>query len=1272
MSHKAPIHKLLKKVWLGVAVLIIFAALCSSVFRSLTPLATHYKKDVEHHLTQLLGEPVSIHSMQTGWYWFHPVLQLNHITIHGKPDAIHIKKLFVGVNLFKSLIHWRIQPGLLYIDTIHLVARKKGTQWAVDGLSINPQVHYAFVEHTQHLIAILAPQERLLIKHASIDLFTDNRHFIPIKNLNFSIVNHGMNYKIKGTASVAAEKNAQFELLANLNFNPLNYRQTQGHIYCSLHNVLLDQWQKVLPQSDQVVTKGKGSLSLWIDLDQGTISSAQARLSLNDVAWHNLNTKKIRSIPKFYANMSWKPEKQGWQFQADHINLHLGAVEWPENQILVRFNKTQHSYSLFAKSIIIQSLLTVIDYWPELADLTAEMKPQGILNDLQLVVKDKKPNYLLTRFEQLSWHAQQHLPGVSHLSGALQWAPQEGHLELDSKDTSLYIKGYPQQNLDLLNASIDWKELSNGFRLSIEHFVLSQPELTLSAQGGLDGVSNDSLGSIRLGVDFSAKNVQKWMPYLPKKHMKIKLFNWLNNDIKRIEQVTGTLKLNGLISDFPFDQGNGDFSITAHAVGGELLITPKWPVIKDLEGYIRLKKRSLDIDIIDGDAQGVPLKQINLRIDEIGRDKETLLLHGFVRGTAQKMLDFILASPLKDKLSKLKMFAMQGILSTDFKLEIPLYPENDENLAEGRVVFANNLMTIKHHLGVLPIEDINGTLAFNESGVKDSHLTATAFDYPLNINLYSVKKPAATTFIAVNGTCTMEWIKNKFSAPVFSLFKGMFAIDALLKISADPKHFDSLTFNSTLEGLAINTPEPLGKKYDEQAPLSLTLEFKSEQEVRIKTDYNHKLSSDIVLEQNNNNAFELTSGQISFGDRQALDQKIPGLDIVGILDGFNFEQWNKLYSQFSRDDTQSFILKKLRSFNVQLHQLQFLKQQFTNCFIKGTIQPNQDWFFTIKQKKISADLTYDSTKKLLSGFVHYLHLDKIKAIKDEGSITKIQPNDIPNLNLRIDDVTLGEIKIGNIILKSHSNEKKWAIDYCRIDSPAYQWTIGGSWLQKNNTNQTNTQIRLHFNDLAQSLKYWNVTPAVHANQGDLTFSGGWPAPIFDFSLAALKGTMSLQLNNGQITHLSPETEEKLGLGKLLSILSLQTIPRRLKLDFSDLSNQGYSFDIFKGDFNVAKGIINTENSYIDGPVAYASMNGTLDIIKHTYDLHLSVSPHITASLPVVATIAGGPIAGLAAWVANKIINQSMQKITGYSYKISGPWDDPVVQQLSINKQIIKK
>jgi uncharacterized protein YhdP len=133
-------------------------------------------------------------------------------------------------------------------------------------------------------------------------------------------------------------------------------------------------------------------------------------------------------------------------------------------------------------------------------------------------------------------------------------------------------------------------------------------------------------------------------------------------------------------------------------------------------------------------------------------------------------------------------------------------------------------------------------------------------------------------------------------------------------------------------------------------------------------------------------------------------------------------------------------------------------------------------------------------------------------------------------------------------------------------------------------------------------------------------------------------------------------------------LSLQTIPRRLKLDFSDLSKEGYSFDVFKGSFVIKNGVLITNDSYLDGPVAYASMKGSINVVKQLYDVDLHISPHITASLPIVATIAGGPIAGLATWAASKIISRSMQTVTGYTYKVTGPWLNPDLKQESIFKK----
>ena len=1316
------VSKVLKRIWMLLAVLIILMAVLSSIFRSLTPWAKEYKGEVEHHLSSLIGQPVTIQTMETGWYWFQPVLKLDKVTLGESGNNFRIDKLLVGINIFKSLWNWQIQPGVLYIDDMHLNLREKENHWTIDGVATDSLNSSEMTpEKTKQILIWLSQQEHLIIKHVSAYFHFSDGGLIPVDGLNVSIANRGGHYKFKGEARLAQTSSTNFQLLGDGYFDQDHFEDIEGKFYFSAKNIVPAQWQSLFPKATEHLEGGKGHINLWFDVHHGAVSSVQAQISFQRLAWKLLNNQQSQLIQSFFANLSWKPTNLGWQLQADPIKLRIGSVTWPENKVLLKYNKEQQTYQLFIKSIIIESLFSNAINWPKSIQSVLDMKPKGILQDTQVLVStnisvippipdfssdaandyleplfskplsatqdepdelqkskedfsanDYSINYVLTRFEQLEWNAKDTIPQVKNLSGVINWQPDQGRLELDSENISMKVEGYPEQTLSLLNGSFDWKELSDGFRVSMERLVISQPELTLSMQGAIDQVTRQSIGHIRLGAEFSGKNWQQWIAFLPKKYLKPKLYLWLNHDVKRIANASGRVRVNGWAKDFPFDNNSGEFIIESYASGGEIAINSKWQVVKEIDGYIHLKNRNLNIDIVHANFQGVPAQQMHLSINDIGKNKENLLVTGKIDALVQKMMNYVMASPLRKKLSLLKMLSMKGSAFLDLSVQVPLYPENDEVLAKGNLTFKNNTIKIMHELGQFAVRNLSGGLMFNETGITDSYLFASILGHPMNIKIQSVKLPKPATTIAINGECTVDSLKNQFKLPLLTLVDGSLDVNAVLKLSDKPAESDSISFNSSLEGLDINLPAPVGKKSNEKAPLELIFELNSKKTMRLRGNYDNRLSTDLLFK-NSKDGYSFDSGQLRLGSANAVDQKLPGLAIVGVLKGFDLKEWKNVYNQFSSAKTGDSILKNLRIIHVTIEKLHFLKQQFNALRVKAKILPNKDWAFSLQQKNIAADLIYRSPMNELSGHVHYLNLDKI----DNAGATFIEktpmhPNQIPNLNLRIDNFSIGKIQIGDITLKSKSTVEQWKMDYCQITSPFYQFNVQGEWTQKENLNQTNLDVKLNITNLAKTLERWNVTPAVHAKKGYMEFHGGWKKSLHQFSLSSLKGSMYLQLKNGRITHLSKETEEKLDLGKLLSILSLQTIPRRLQLDFSDLAHQGYSFDIFQGNFIVNKGIMGTQDSYLDGPVAYASMKGDLDLVKHTYDLNLKISPHITASLPVVATIAGGPVAGVAAWVANKIINQSMQKISGYSYKISGPWNEPVVQQLGIVKKIIKK
>ncbi len=171
-----------------------------------------------------------------------------------------------------------------------------------------------------------------------------------------------------------------------------------------------------------------------------------------------------------------------------------------------------------------------------------------------------------------------------------------------------------------------------------------------------------------------------------------------------------------------------------------------------------------------------------------------------------------------------------------------------------------------------------------------------------------------------------------------------------------------------------------------------------------------------------------------------------------------------------------------------------------------------------------------------------------------------------------------------------------------------------------------------------------------------------------FSIEKLNGDLDFTFRYGRITDLGRATEEKLGLAKIFTLLNLNTLPRRLQLDFSDLSSTGYSFDIFKGNAYIHDGNANINNTFLEGPVAYVGIDGDVGIADKNYNLELRIVPHVTSSLPIVATVLGGPIVGAAVFVADKVVDYSFREVSPYIYKVTGSWEAPDIQAIEAEEQ----
>ena len=91
--------------------------------------------------------------------------------------------------------------------------------------------------------------------------------------------------------------------------------------------------------------------------------------------------------------------------------------------------------------------------------------------------------------------------------------------------------------------------------------------------------------------------------------------------------------------------------------------------------------------------------------------------------------------------------------------------------------------------------------------------------------------------------------------------------------------------------------------------------------------------------------------------------------------------------------------------------------------------------------------------------------------------------------------------------------------------------------------------------------------------------------------------------------------------------------------------------------------MNTQNLDMQGPAARVRIRGTASIADETEDLNVRVSPAVGDSLSIASTVLGGPIAGAAALLVQKLLRNPIDQILTYEYHVTGTWDDPRVMRV---------
>ncbi len=475
-------------------------------------------------------------------------------------------------------------------------------------------------------------------------------------------------------------------------------------------------------------------------------------------------------------------------------------------------------------------------------------------------------------------------------------------------------------------------------------------------------------------------------------------------------------------------------------------------------------------------------------------------------------------------------------------------------------------------------------------------------------------------------------------ATSFSKLNGSANWEGLLEYK---KPILNIQLSSDLKGIEMSYPAPFNKARDKEEKFYFTKKQNNTKTDQIEFTYSNIVSSKITRIEKNN-IMSIDKGYISINsDINTNMQK--GLYLKANLPYVNLDDFISVYSE--EGSSSGFKIDKA---DIALKHADLFDRRFNN--IKIEIAPvNASTKFKISSNETSGNLLWTEKDNKLTARLNGLKLPN--EIKKLSSTESSSSQKVPNLDIKIDSLEVDGKKVGKLELVSMTSKQNINIQKFKIINDKNIFQAEGDWIGWNKNPISNINFSWKISNLGETLNFLGFPNFVKDGEADVSGQLRWPGNPFSFDKTKVDGSFNLDVRKGIVQKVEP------GIGRLFGLLTLQSLPRRLSLDFRDLFGSGFVLDTMNVAVRVNNGIMKTSNFRMDGPAAEVFMSGEINIIKETQDLNLKVTPHISDSLSIAA-LAGGPLVGAVAFIAQKILKDPLNKVLTSEYRIIGTWEKP--------------
>ena len=1265
--------------WIRNAVtgLLIVVALLLGLLRFGFSTLENHRPEVEQWVSGMLQRPVSIDSLRAYWRGWSPELEIDGVKLHrlegtGASDepAITFDKVRIKVDPVESLKGRRLLAHAITIVGASLTV-KRFEDGSIHVAGMQPADGAAPGRLPGNLARWMLKEGGLIFDATTVQWIDARRGNAPVllTSTRVQLSNSGDNHRLSGTFRLPgiSQERIQFALDAS---GDLSTSTWSGRTVVNANGIRAARLKTLFNSFGEWVSGGKSDLSVWTRWKNGLMEGARAKIRADGLIFGD--TLGGLRVHGGTAEVRIGRLDNGWSADLLLSDIHTSEGRWRTSRGTLNYlidaehgrprlvGQFEHARLADLTSLLRSRLKTI-----KFASAAVETyRPSADLTNLHFSVGlgagVAEPFRLTAEFDNLSAFVGPRFPGISGYSGKIEIDGSAGVVTMKdgTLDVALSSAFDGRFLVKTRGGRVAWRQQPEGLRLDVYEVDAAAKGIDAQIAGfaRLDGDPSGPL--LNLVADLRSDDVGELRRYIPSGILKPKLTQWLRRAVRGGQLTEGKLLLHGRVAEFPFDTENGVFEARFAIEDGVLDYGRGWPELYDLKGEVSFKGRRMAATLGGGRILGAHIDKGSVAIDRIGWGVPVVEIRGSAHGNAADGLEFLTRSPLSNRVSAhIRDIVAAGRVGLNLEVDYPL--DKSGIRVDGRVAMNGNTVDFPHLRSGL--EHVQGTLRFNQQGARARSVNAVYLGRPVKLDLISRPTAPRDTQVRISGSADGEFVAKHLSntgllaGPALWLERLDGETEWLATIdipAADPGAAGkpAVRLESSLEGLAIDLPYPIGKEAASARSLAISMQAGDGKRREVHMRYGDDADAAVELEAQNGGQ-RIRRGAVRLGGGEASLPDGEGVFVQGALSELPAGEWVRAWKTvFVAEGADSPPQSHLRQLSLDIGRLVLLGSSFDRVRIRAKRNEVGSWNTRFDGPGLKGTvrlLDAAGERTLLASFEEVDY----RSTPGENDTQLSNPQDLPAIRLISERFSFNDRNLGAVKLSATPTPAGLSFGDISVVSSEFEARANGYWHQLNGIHRSEFSISAHSKALGGFLQAMGFAGSnVSGGATDIFLSAGWPASPMEFDLRKLKGTLHLRSADGNLLSVKRGVTER-----IFGLLSVTALPQRLVMDFTDLFERGVSYDLIEGSFNLERGEAYTNNLSMETDTARVEIAGRTGLISEDYDQIMTVTPKLTSSLPLA------PL-----WLAEKVFNRELfGKTFSAQYTITGPWVDPKVEPIPV-------